>query len=207
MAPAEACQLQAGPHARVQATTADRPHPLPHPPVLERGAQLLLRLPRLGRQQQAAGGLVQAVHVPRPAQRTHLLRGRQRMRQQGEHRGHCSATAARRAAPRLAERRRAAAAAASQAGAALGARAGAAAAAGRRVARHALRLDHACQVIVLKQHRQLHSSCSVAGRASGHRARQPVARGQLHRRARPLHALQQLAARQGAAGRGKGGGN
>ena len=42
-----------------------------HPPLLKHSAQLLLRLPCLGHQQQPASGLIQAVHVARPPQRTH----------------------------------------------------------------------------------------------------------------------------------------
>lgn len=173
---------------------------LPHLPLLKRGAQRLLRRSSLGRQQQPASGLIQPVHVPRPVQRANLLRRLQRVRQQGEHTGQGC-----RAAAGLAQRCKAAAAAGAGAAAFRAVGAAAAAAPGWRVAGYALGLDHACHVLILVQHLQLHPSACKAGRVSGHSTCQPIARRQLHRRARPLHALQHLAAGQRAAAKSEGG--
>lgn len=164
---------------------------MPHPPVLKRCAQLLLRHTRLSCQYKPSRGFIQTMHMPRPAQCSDLLRRLQRMCQQSVEAGHgWSAVAC------LAKCCRAAAAAAAGAAAAAAPR--------RRVAGHALGLAHTCQVLILINHLQLHACCSTAGSLSSHSVRQPVASWQLHRRARPCHALQHLAAGQRAADGGGG---
>ncbi len=177
------------PHSCACSPAAQLPPWMPHPPVLKRCAQLLLRHTRLSCQNKPSRGFIQTMHMPRPAQCSDLLRRLQRMCQQSVEAGHgWSAVAC------LAKCCRAAAAAAAGAAAAA-----AAAAPRRRVAGHALGLAHTCQVLIFINHLQLHACCRTAGSLSSHSVRQAVASWQLHRRACPRHALQHLTAGQCAA--------